>query len=812
MSVPVRTLMEQLTREEKVRLVAGHDMWTTVAIPRLGIPALKVTDGPNGARGGSFSGKASACFPCGSALAATWDVDLVEKVGEALGDEVRAKGARMLLAPTVNIHRTVLAGRNFECFSEDPHLSARMAVAYVQGVQSRRVSVCIKHFVCNDQEYERMTISSEVGDRALREIYLRPFEAAVKEAGARGVMSAYNRIRGTYACENEALLRDVLRNEYGFAGVVVSDWFGTQSTAEALGAGLDLEMPGPSQRRGEHLIAALEEGQVDEAALDAAVCNILDLLEWTGALEEGGPEEEAASDPALHRDLLRHASASSIVLLRNEGSLLPLAPQKLSRIAVIGPNADDIEPQGGGSAQVALGEIQSPLRVIQNRFQSTAEITFERGCDIHRTMPALRASARIEYFEGRDLAGEVLASEEIRRLHFTWLGVPAKEVSTIFSARVRCAYTADETGLYAFGLVSAGRSRLVVDGEMLVDNWTKQETGSSFFGIGSTEVSEELHLEAGRSYEIVVEYSSLPMGGLGGLTIGCLAPRPDNMMERAVEAAKNSDVAIVFLGSNPDWESEGRDRKSMQLPGHQEELIRRVAAANANTIAVVNAGSPTSMEWAEEVPGILQLWYPGQEGGQAIVDVLFGDAEPGGRLPTTFPRRIEDDPAFLHYPGERGHVAYGEGVFVGYRGYEKKKVEPRFCFGHGLSYAEFSFGALELSSPELSADEPLVVSITVENIGNRSGSEVVQVYVADSEASVARPEKELVAFEKLVLEPGQSGEVSFTIRQRDVSFWDPHEGGWLAEAGAFEVRVGRSSADIHAVGSFAIAQDIRSER
>ena len=811
MSGPVDKLMEQLTREEKVSLVAGHDMWTTTAIPRLGIPPLKVTDGPNGARGGSFSGKASACFPCGSALAASWDIDLVEEVGEALADEVRTKGARMLLAPTVNIHRTVLAGRNFECFSEDPHLAARMAVAYVRGVQSRRVSVCIKHFVCNDQEYERMTISAELGDRALREIYLRPFEAAVKEAGARGVMSAYNRIRGTYACENEPLLRDVLRNEYGFAGVVVSDWFGTQSTAEALTAGLDLEMPGPSQRRGEHLVAALEEGAVAEGALDAAVRNILDLLEWTGALEEGGPEEEAASDAARHRDLLHRASVNSIVLLRNEGNRLPLAAEKLSRIAVIGPNADEIEPQGGGSAQVALGEIQSPLRAIRERCESSAEIAFERGCDIHRTIPALRCAAVIEYFEGRELEGAALATEEIRRLHFTWLGVPAKEVSTIFSARVRCTYTAEETGAYAFGLVSAGRSRLSVDGKILVDNWTKQETGKSFFGIGSTEVSEELHLEAERSYEIVVEYSSLPMGGLGGVTIGCLAPRPENMMERAVEAATNADAAIVFLGSNPDWESEGRDRKSMQLPGDQEELIRRVAAANPNTIAVVNAGSPTAMEWAEQVPGVLQLWYPGQEGGQAIVDVLFGDAEPGGRLPTTFPRRIEDDPAFLHYPGERGHVDYGEGVFVGYRGYEKKKVDPRFCFGHGLSYAEFSFGPLELSSAEMSAASPLTVSVSLENVGNRTGSEVVQVYIADPEASVARPEKELVAFRKVSLEPGQSSELSFTITPRDLSFWDPQQGGWLAEAGSFEVRVGRSSGDIRGVASFSLAQDIRDE-
>ena len=376
---------------------------------------------------------------------------------------------------------------------------------------------------------------------------------------------------------------------------------------------------------------------------------------------------------------------------------------------------------------------------------------------------------------------------------------------------MRCTLTAEETGAHAFGLVSAGRSRLSVNGELLVDNWTQQETGSSFFGIGSTEVSEELVLEAGQSCEILVEYSSLPMGGLGGVTIGCLAPRPDNMMERAVEAARDADVAIVFLGSNPDWESEGRDRKSMQLPGAQEELIRRVAAVNTRTIAVVNAGSPTAMEWAEEVPGLLQLWYPGQEGAQAIVDVLFGDADPGGRLPTTFPRRIEDDPAFLHYPGERGQVAYGEGIFVGYRGYEKKKVLPRFCFGHGLSYADFAFGPVTLSTTELSGEGPLEAMMRIENIGDRAGSEVVQAYVADPEASVTRPEKELVAFQKVALEPGEAREITFAITPRDLSFWDPAHGGWLAEAGLFEIRIGRSSADIRSVATFTLAGDIRTE-
>ncbi|MEO2169824.1 MAG: glycoside hydrolase family 3 C-terminal domain-containing protein, partial [bacterium] len=632
MSTRTETLLQEMTRVEKVALVGGHDLWNTVGIERLGIPALKVTDGPNGARGESFSGRTAACFPCGTALASTWDIALVERVGEALAEEARAKGARMLLAPTVNIHRTLVAGRNFECFSEDPFLASRMAVAYIRGVQSRRVSVCVKHFVCNDQEFERMTISAELEDRALREIYLPPFEAAVKEAGARGVMSAYNRIRGTYACENKPLLRDILRGEYGFEGVVVSDWFGTQSTAEALQAGLDLEMPGPPRRRGEVLAKALEAGEVEESDLDAAVGNLLDLLEWTGALDEGGPEEETSSDGSQHRELLVAASAGSMVLLKNEAKLLPLAPDSLRRVAVLGPNAALIEPQGGGSAQVALGELVSPLDAIRERLGTGVDVVYQRGCDIHRALPALRTPAVIDYFEGHELEGESLARDEVRRLHFTWLGVPTRGVSQAFSARVRTEFVAEESGTHSLGLVSAGRSRLFVDGNLVVDNWTKQESGTAFFGMGSKEVHTEIELEAGRSCAIVVEYSALQVGGLGGLTIGCLPPRPDDLLERAVSAAADADLAILVVGSNPDWESEGRDRKSIDLPGRQIELIEKVAAVNPQTIVVVNAGSPLEMSWADTVPAVVQLWYPGQEGAQALAEVLCGDRDPGGRL------------------------------------------------------------------------------------------------------------------------------------------------------------------------------------
>jgi beta-glucosidase len=814
-------LLSELDLAEKISLVSGSDMWHTPGIARLGIPPLKLTDGPNGARGGSAPGAGlrAACLPCGSALGATWDVELVRRVGAALGEEARSKGAHVLLAPTVNIHRHPLAGRNFECYSEDPHLSARMAVAFVAGVQSRGVGACIKHFVCNDSEFERHTISSEIAERPLREIYLRPFEAAVREAGVWSLMGAYNKLNGTYACEDPLLLTEILREEWGFDGFVVSDWFATQSAAPAANAGLDLEMPGPPRRFGADLEAAVRAGDVPQAVLDEMVRRVLRARLRTGAFDDPVERPEQAIDRPEHRALARDAAAAAIVVLRNEGRVLPLDPERLSRLAVIGPNAARVAIQGGGSAQVTPHYTVSPLDGIAARCGEGVEIVHERGCSIHRAMPvidrehlapdaAAPGSIRTEFFEGTHFEGPAVHVQQAPRIDFTWFEAPVPAVkSELFSVRCTAHFAPSETGSYTFGLTAAGRSRLYVDGSLAVDNWNPSERGDSFFGAGSAERTGQVELVAGSPCEIVVEYARVSaQGPISGLRAGCLLPAPPDQLERAVACAADADAAVVVVGLNREWESEGHDRTDMQLPGRQVELVRRVAAVNPNTVVVLNAGSPLAMDWIDDVPSVLQLWYPGQEGGNALADVLFGDRSPSGRLPTTFPARVEDAPSHPWYPGAEGRVEYGEGVFVGYRHYDAKGVEPRFPFGHGLSYTSFRYGELSLSAEEIGPGDDLEVGLDVTNSGDRAGREVVQLYLRDLQASVPRPEQELAAFDVVSLAPGETGALRFRLGRRALSFWDETAADWRAEPGAFEVRVGASSRDIRTKATFRLVR------
>ena len=815
----IDSLLGQLTLDEKASMTAGSDMWHSTGVERLGIPPLKVTDGPNGARGASKEGPTSACFPCGTALGATWNVDLVHRVGAALGQETRSKGAHVLLAPTVNIHRSPLAGRNFECYSEDPYLTSRMAVAYITGVGSQGVGTSVKHFVCNDSEFERMSISSEVSARTMREIYLPPFEAAVKEAGTWSVMSAYNRINGTYACDHAQLLSDILKREWGFDGFVVSDWYGTKSTALAANAGLDLEMPGPGIHMRDKLQDALKSGEVREDVIDDKVRRLLRITLRAGAFDNPEAEEQAIDRPE-HRELARRAASEAIVLLRNEGAL-PLDSSRLASLAVIGPNADPAVIQGGGSANVGPHYAVTLLDAIRARCGDPLQIASEPGCNIDRTVPALDSrwvtmsdgepGLDIEYFDGIhgfEASDAPVLTKRARDAEFAWFGAFADEVNVgEFSVRVSANFKAPESGRYVFALTSAGKSRLLIDGELIIDNWDEQQRGDAFFGAGSTEVRGEVELEQGSSALLEVLYSRQDSPMLAGLKVGCQLAQQDDLMTRAVEAAAGADAAVVVVGLTPEWESEGADRISMRLPKRQDELIEKVVAANPNTIVVVNAGSPVQMDWADQVPAVLQLWYPGQECGNALCDVLFGDSDPGGRLPTTFPRRIEDNPAHTNYPGESGKVVYGEGIFVGYRYYDHKKIEPHFPFGHGLSYTQFEYANLNLSASEYRAGERVKASVDVTNVGERLGQEVVQLYLRDVESSVARPEKELAAFAKVELAAGETRSVELEISPRALCFYDSEKQGWVAEAGEFEVVVGSSSRDLRARVAFALNGD-----
>ncbi|MDP9332883.1 MAG: glycoside hydrolase family 3 C-terminal domain-containing protein [Actinomycetota bacterium] len=786
MSERIEKLVTELTLDEKAALTAGVDLWHGPGAERLGLPALKVTDGPSGARGEQWSGRPSANFPCGTALGATWNTELVHEVGKRLGVEARRKQAHALLAPTVNIHRHPLAGRNFECYSEDPVLSARMAVAYITGVQSQGVGCTVKHFVANDSEFERMTISSEVDERTLREISLVPFEAAVREAGTWALMTAYNRVNGPY-CSEHAELITMLRDEWQFEGLIMSDWYGTHSTVPAAHAGLDLEMPGPPQWFGLKLAAAVRAGEVSETALDDKVHRVLSLMERTGRLDDERPQEVCIDDP-IDRAIARRAARESFVLLQNQGAALPISAAVKS-IAVIGPNADATVIQGGGSARVTPHPPVSPLAGLRARFGGAGvEVAHERGCySFKRTPvlddPVLRGPLAVQYYAGRERAGDAVYEEDSARGLFTFIGPVGHGVPEEFSLKVRGTVVAPETGEWTFTLVQVGRAKLSIDGEVIVDNWNPNGRSDAFMGYGSAEAAGTTRLSEGEPHTLEVEF--VPPRGLGGLEVGCRPPAPPDLMDRAVALARRADAVVCVVGTDNDWESEGHDRESMALPAPQDELVRAIAAANPNTVVVVNAASPIEMPWAGDVAAITQAWFPGEEWGNALADVLSGDVSPSGKLPTTIPVRLEDTPAFTNYPGERGQVRYGEGLFVGYRWYDARRIEPRFCFGHGLSYTTF-----ELAPPTWDGD---AVHIRVTNTGSMRGAETVQCYVHDSEASVARPQQELKAFAKVWLDPGESGDLILGLDERAFAFWDIAAHAWTVEPGEFELRVGTSS-------------------
>jgi beta-glucosidase len=798
----IEQLADQMTLEEKVSILSGEDFWSVPAIQRLGIGKLRVTDGPNGARGGGslIGGVKSASFPVGIALGATWNVDLVKQIGAALADEVKSKNAHMLLAPTVNIHRSVTNGRNFECYSEDPILSGELAVAYIVGLQGQGIGATIKHFAGNESEIERTTISSEIDERALREIYLIPFEWAVKKAQTWGVMSSYNRLNGTFTSEHDWLLTDVLRKEWGFDGIVMSDWFGSHSTVETVNAGLDLEMPGPPRDRGQKLVDAVRSGAVSEATLRERVVSMLRLMERVGSLDDHRPFEEKADDRPEHRALIRRAGAEAAVLLKNRG-VLPLRGD--GSIAVIGPNAKIAQIMGGGSAQLNAHYRVSPWQGLVDAVGAD-RLTCAPGCTNHRFEPVLRGQFKVEYFANEKLSGEpahVAMQDEAQAF---WIGHIAEgKVDPLhFSARLTGSFTPETSGTHRVGIYSAGFAKVFVDGKLIADAWTNWVKGRTFFEEGCDEVVGTVDLESGRAHQVVIEFATKDFAtlGLAAFSAGIGLPLGSDAITQAVLAARNADTAIVFIGRNGEWDTEGSDLPSIELPGRQSELVAAVANANPNTIVVLQTGGPVEMPWIGSVAALLQAWYPGQEAGNAIADVLTGAAEPSGRLPQTFPVRWADNPAHSQdkevYPGLEGKVRYEEGIFVGYRHYDKLGLTPLFPFGFGLSYTSFAVSDLTIADDEFEAEGNLTVGVTITNTGGRDGAAVVQLYVSDDAASDPRPAKELKSFSKVSLKAGESRQITLGLDARAFAFYRVKAKHWLVEDGSFTLRVGLSSDDL----------------
>ena len=845
MTRDIEALISQMTIDEKAQLTTGATMWSTRPIERLGIPAVTVTDGPAGARGpitpGIGTQVATLCIPCGSALGATFDAPLLHELGVALGHQTRSKGARVLLAPTVNLHRSPLFGRSFECYSEDPLLSGKLAASFIRGVQSQNVATTVKHFVGNDAEFERMTIDSVIDQRTLREIYLLPFELAVREGGSLGIMTSYNRMNGEYCAESRDLLQGILRDEWGFEGFVVTDWFAGATTEGAAHAGLDLEMPAPPRAYGKFLADAVREGRVDELDLDRAVRTLLSTFDRLGALDDE-PQEPTAIDLPEHRDLARRAAVGSMVLLRNENvgtrPLLPLDPSTLKTLAVIGPNAERTRVMGGGSAEVLPHHRTPIIEVLRERLGSRVEVRHEAGGNIDKTTPTVdphmvrrpdgAPGFEVVVYDGAFADRNGSRSDhdaEVARVHRpdgrimlvarNDPGVPTSSYHFTATGDI----TVEVTGQYVVSLVEVSPCRLVLDDRVVIDGAsTIPPRGQSFFGLGSVELTAVVDLVAGQSHRLVLECDGANKQWAHGAQVGIQYVEQDDPVRRAVDLAAECDVALVVVGTTDDWESEGHDRDTLKLPGRQVELIRSVAQVNKKTIVLVNTGAPVDMSWADEIPSIMQVWFGGQEMGSAVVDVLLGDADPGGRLPTTIPECIEHTPAFGNFPGEFGQVRYGEGLLIGYRWYESRRLPVRFPFGHGLSYSTFEIGEPDCDRTEISTTTSTTLRIPVVNSGPCSGTQVVQVYVSPRKSAVHRPLKELKAFVKVHLQRGQSTTVTVELGPRDFAYWSPGDvyrsdfrpqvtglastvessqaGHWQVDDGLYDVEIGTSSARI----------------
>ncbi|MGE5557148.1 MAG: glycoside hydrolase family 3 C-terminal domain-containing protein [Bacillota bacterium] len=810
MSGIIQELLHKMSLKEKIALLSGRDSWRTAPVERLGIPSLVMTDGPHGVRstsdGGRIYGPATS-FPTGMSMAASWDTALIEKVGSALGEETRALGCDILLGPCINIVRHPLAGRNFESYSEDPYLAGRIGAAYVTGLQSRDVGASVKHFACNNQEIERGRASSEVDERTLREIYLAAFEAVVKEAGPWTVMCSYNRINGTYASAHAHLLNDILREEWGFEGVVISDWGANHATAESIRAGLDIEMPGPAKYYGKLLKDAVQDWKVDPETVDRSAARVIRMIALSGKLDEKAQLPPGSVNTAGHQQLARQLAEESITLLKNEGGILPLKFKDIKSIAVLGPAAADLAVSGGGSAHLQPPYRISPWEALQARLSGKISLALEEGCEKSSEPPALKPECikpasgegngfQGEYFDNGAWSGEPGLKRIDPRLEFWWFANgPGGDINgRLFTARWKARLEAPAAGAYILKLSHTGKIAVYLNGKLVLENAHAPEDPSF-----TVEASARIDLDAGEDYEILVEYLKpiYEENAIVRLSISHMADEDgDDRMQRAVELARRSDIALVFAGFYEGYETEGRDRADMELPGRQNQLISAVAKANPRTIVVLNCGAPVAMPWLRDVPGLIYGYYPGQEGGNALADVLLGSVNPSGKLPVTFPKRLEDTPAFINYPGAR-EVRYGEGIFVGYRYYDQKDVEPLFPFGFGLSYTTFEYS--DVKAPAVvKTGEPVRVSVTVKNTGNAEGREVVQLYVHDRQSSLIRPPKELKGFTKVRLKPGESKPVEFVLDQRAFSFYDPHKKSWLVEPGEFEIMFGGSSRDIKA--------------
>ena len=808
-----RGLVDTLSLAEKVELLTGADSWRTHGSPGIGLRPMVTSDGPAGVRGTTKDERhPSASLPCPSALGATWDEELVHRVALALGREARSKGVHILLGPTVNLMRTPLGGRGFEFFAEDPLLTAQLAAAYVRGVQRAGVAATVKHYVANDSETERWTYDARISEGVLRELYLLPFEACVREAGAWLVMAAYNMVNGERMTESVRMLRDVLKNEWGFDGVVTSDWHAARTTHATAAATLDLSMPGPDGPWGDQLTRAVSDRDISEQLLDDKVIRLLRLASRVGALarpDGNGAGAQGRQPELVDAGLLREVAAASFVLLRNSGGTLPLEPAKLGRIAVIGPNAVHPTTQGGGSAGVTPVSVSDPVAGLRAALADSVAVTAAVGCQTWHMLPeppitALRdphtgePGVRLEFVDGE---GDLLSSEHRTSANLAWWdGVPdgigwGKPGRIVLTATFR----ADTSGSYLLSAAGVGSLVLAADGVPVIDGVTSVPDDPVEAMTRPGELRVGLWLEADSDTHIRLEFGPAADGdGPLAVRLGLVpAAADDALLAEAEAAAAAAAAAVVVVGSAELTESEGFDRETLALPGRQDELVSRVAAVNARTVVVVNSGMPVLMPWADDVAAIIYAWLPGQSFGDALADVLVGTAEPGGRLPVTLPAAEHDCPVLHAAPDERGVLRYDEGLLIGYRGYDARGIVPQYPFGHGLGYTSWTYEAIDCPA-DVAEGAELELDVTVTNTGDRPGKEVVQAYLAGpgQQSEPGRPLRVLAGFATVRADPGQSVVARIRIPARAFARYDEDLASWIWPVGQFTVQAGRSSRDL----------------
>ncbi|KAJ7581226.1 beta-glucosidase [Mycena floridula] len=845
----VDELVTQLTTDELISLTAGVGFWKTHEVQRLGIPSVKVSDGPNGIRGNHFfMGTPAKCLPSSTALGATWDTELVEEVGlKLLAPEAKLRAASLVLAPTCNIQRNPLGGRSFESFSEDPYLSGLIAASYVKGVQKGGIGATIKHFVQvagNDKEDDRMGYDSIMTQRALREVYLMPFMLAQRYAQPWAYMTAYNRVNGVHVSENPSILQKILRDEWQFNGMVMSDWFGIYSIDLSINAGLDLEMPGTNKWRSLDLMnRSIVSRKITTRTLRERARNVLNMVQKCA---KGAPEIldgdgiERTVESEEDKVLMRRVAREGIVLLKNDRNVLPLKPkeQNIKHIAILGPNAKATVLSGGGSAALKASYFISPYDGIVQALKEEhpdVQVSFGEGARAYMTMPSLDYELFTSTGE-QGWIGSWYSHEEDESM--TPLPKPISTglvdetrifVSTSAPTGITRIWTLKLEGYlkprpydakFEFGLTVAGRAKLFIDGNLVIDNATRQVRGESFFGCGTAEERGVYQLKANQKHNILVEFCNVrgPADGDEDQSImdsnpgvrlgGAEVEDPDELMQKAVSAAKEADAVIVIVGLNADWETEGYDRKTLALPGRTDELVEKVAAVNTKTVIVTQSGSSITMPWASSVSTIVHGWYLGNATGDALADVLFGKHNPSGKLSLTFPEREEDIPSFDSFNSENGVVRYAEDLFVGYKHYQMRKIKPLFAFGHGLSYTTFSISSLEIGSPVISSGD-LDVSVTVEvtNTGQVLGAQVVQIYTSLPKTSLlTHPKAQLKGFKKVVLNPGEVQQAQVKLDKYAVSYWNEALRRWIVEPGKYNVAVGFSSDEILLEGSFIVGK------